>query len=142
MVITGARWVASGAAGAVLLAAGFWVGVSLTTSTATPQVMTGTVVQVGANADEFVFRQGKTGQPTGYGLPVSVQWRNAYGVWQDGSQPACMRPLTRGQRITIGVVNTAPVADAPGGPVIVWLECPSKPIPRYPIVTPSAAASR
>ena len=35
-----------------------------------------------------------------------------------------------------GVVSTAPVADAPGTPIVVWIECPSRPVPRYPIVTP------
>jgi hypothetical protein len=137
MAIRLAKWVVPGA---VLLSAGFWAGKSLPATTVTPQVMAGTVVQVRAN-DAFVFRQGGDGQPTGYGLSESMQWRNAYGVWQDGSRPACMRPLTRGQRITIGVINAAPVADAPGGSVVVWLECPGKPISRYPIVTPSAATS-
>jgi len=78
-------------------------------------------------------------QVTGYALPSDVTWRNAYGVWQDGTRPACLAPLSSGQRITLGVISAAPVADAPGGSVVVWIECPSRPIPRYPIVSPSSA---
>jgi len=78
-------------------------------------------------------------QVTGYALPSDVTWRNAYGVWQDGTRPACLAPLSSGQRITLGVISAAPVGDAPGGSVVVWIECPSRPIPRYPIVSPSSA---
>jgi hypothetical protein len=73
---------------------------------------------------------------TSYGLPSDITWRNAYGSWQLGTRPGCMAPLSSGQRIRFGLVNAAPVADAPGSPVLVWIECPSLPIPRYPIVTP------
>jgi hypothetical protein len=141
MPVTLAQWVASGTAGVVLMSAGFWAGKSLTTQTVTPQVQTGTVAQVTFDGDAFVLRPDSGGQLTGYALPGPMPWRNAYGVWQDNGRPACMGPLTHGQRITIGVINAAPVADAPGAPVIVWLECPAKPIPRFPIVSPSAPAS-
>ena len=70
--------------------------------------------------------------------PSDITWRDAYGIWQDGMRPGCMAPLSSGQRISFGVVNAAPVADAPGTPVVVWIECPSQSIPRYPIITPSA----
>lgn len=137
MPITPTQRLASGAAGLVLMSAAFWAGKSLTTQTVTPQVMTGTVKQVSISADEFILRPDPGGQLAGYALPGTVLWRNAYGVWQDGGRPACMAPLTHGQRITIGLINAAPVAGGPGGPVIVWLECPGKPIPRYPIISPT-----
>jgi hypothetical protein len=125
------------AAAAILLAAaGFWAGKSLTTATLTPTVQTGTVALVGINGDEFAIRLGGQRQPTSYGLPSSTTWRDPYGIWQDGTRPDCMAPLSRGQRIIFGVVNAAPVADAPGTPVVVWIECPSRAVPRYPIVTP------
>jgi|SRR5215469_4247499 len=141
MPVTLAQRVASCAAGVVLTSAGFLAGKSLTTHTATPQVTTGIVTLVGIHADEFILRPDPGGRPAGYALPGSVSWRNAYGIWQDQGRPACMGPLTHGQRITIGVINAAPVAGAPGAPVIVWLECPRKPIPRFPIVSPSPPAS-
>lgn len=130
-----------GAAAILLVAAGFWAGKSLTTATLTPTVQTGTVAQVGGDGDEFAIRLSGQSQETGYALPSTVFWRDAYGSWHDRTRPGCMAPLSRGQRISFGVINAAPVADAPGSPVIVWLECPSKPIPSYPIVTPPTASS-
>ena len=129
-----------GAAAILLLAAGFWAGKSLTTATLTPTVQTGTVALVGINGDEFAIRLSGQPQLTSYGLPGNITWRNAYGVWQGGTRPGCMAPLSRGQRIRFGVINAAPVGDAPGGPVVVWIECPSLPIPSYPIVTPPAVS--
>ena len=125
-----------GAAAILLAAAGFWAGKSLTTATLTPTVQTGTVALVGINGDEFAIRLDGQRQPTSYGLGSDTTWRDAYGIWQDGTRPGCMAPLSRGQRISFGVVNAAPVGDAPGTPVVVWIECPSRPVPRYPIVTP------
>lgn len=129
-----------GAAAVLLVAAGFWAGKSLTTATVTPTVQTGTVAQVGGDGDKFAIRLSGQSQETGYALPSDVSWRDTYGSWHDGSRPGCMAPLFRGQRISFGVINAAPVADAPGGPVVVWLECPSHPIPSYPIVTPPTAS--
>jgi hypothetical protein len=125
-----------GAAAILLAAAGFWAGKSLTTATVAPTVQSGTVALVGINGDEFAIRLDGQRQPTSYGLPSSTTWRDPYGIWQDGTRPDCMAPLSRGQRITFGVVNAAPVADAPGTPVVVWIECPSRAVPRYPVATP------
>ncbi|MBO0823247.1 MAG: hypothetical protein J2P27_05235 [Actinobacteria bacterium] len=124
------------AAAVILVAAGFWAGKSLTTPSVVPTVQTGTVGLVGINGDEFSVRLSGQRNLTSYGLPSNVFWRNASGVWQGGTRPACMPPLSKGQRIAFGVIDAAPVADAPGGPVVVWIACPSRPIPRYPIVTP------
>ena len=126
------------AAAIVLVAAGFWAGKSLSAPTLTPTVLTGTVALVGVSGDESAIRLSGERQPASHGLPGNVTWRNAYGIWQLGTRPGCMAPLSRGQRIRFAVVNAAPLADAPGSPVVVWIECPSQPIPRYPIVTPPA----
>jgi hypothetical protein len=128
---------ALGAAAIALVAAGFWTGKSLTTATLTPTVQTGTVGLVGSSGDEFTIGFSGQRQLISYALPSTVTWRNAYGIWQDGTRPGCMAPLSRGQRVRFGVINAAPVAGAPASPVVVWIECPSRPIPRYPIVTPS-----
>lgn len=125
-----------GATAILLATTGFWAGKSLTTATLAPTVQAGTVALVGINGDEFAIRLDGQRQLTSYGLPGNTTWRDAYGTWQDGTRPGCMAPLSRGQRISFGVVNAAPAADAPGTPVIVWIECPSRPVPRYPIVTP------
>lgn len=132
------RRVAGGVIAVVLLAGGLWVGRSLSTSTATPQAATGTIRFVSPGADEFTIRLGGLNGVSSYGLPTQVQWRDAYGNWNEGTRPACMAPGTHGQQVTLGLVNTEPVADAPGGQVIVWLECARKPVPRYPVVTPSS----
>jgi hypothetical protein len=127
-----------GAAAILLTAAGFWAGKSLTTATVAPTVQTGTVALVGGNGDEFAIQLSGQTQPTSYGLPSNTTWRDAYGIWQLGTQPGCMAPLSRGQRIRFGVITVAPSADAPGTSVVVWIECPSRPVPHYPIVTPPA----
>jgi hypothetical protein len=92
--------------------------------------------------DGFTVQLPGTHGPSQYALPDSVQWRDRYGVWQEGQRPGCMTPLSHGQRITFGVVSVPPTGDAPGaGSVVVWLECPRAPIPRYPILTPQASGS-
>lgn len=128
------------AAAIALVAAGFWAGKSLTTASLAPAVQTGTVGLVGSNGDEFTIRLSGQRQLTSYGLPGNVTWRSAYGIWHLGTPPGCMAPLSRGQRIRFGLISAAPVADAPGSPVVVWIECPSRPIPRYPIVTPPTSS--
>jgi len=141
MTTTTARWAGYGAAAILLASGGFWTGKSLTTPTVTPQVSAGTVGLVSITGDALTFQPAHGSQATSYALPGLLPWRDSYGTWHEGGPPACVKPLTHGQRVTIGVINTAPVASAPGGPVIVWLQCAPKPIPRYPIVTPSAAAT-
>ena len=138
MVARNTRWAAYGVTAVVLLAIGFWVGRSLSTSTATPQTETGTVGFVTPEGDGFTIRLGGQKQPTSYALSPTVEWRDGYGTWWENTRPACMKP---GQQVTLGLVSTEPVADAPGRPVIVWLECAGKPVPRYPVVTPTAFPS-
>lgn len=140
MITTPAKWTASIAVAALLASGGFWTGKSLTSSTVTPQVSTGTVVRV-FDGGEFTFRRTGASQFLGYQLPSTLSWRDSYGTWHDSGTPTCMKPETRGQRITLALFNAAPVDGAFGESVIVWLECPTKPIPHYPIVTPSAAAA-
>jgi hypothetical protein len=128
---------AFGVTAAVFLAGGLWAGRSLSTSTATPTAQTGTIGFVSPGADQFTFRLSGHAE-TSYALPAIVMWRDAYGNWSEGTRPACMRPGTHGQQVTLGLVSTEPAAGAPGGQFIVWLECARKPVPRFPVVTPSA----
>jgi len=111
---------------AALLAAGFWAGSSVPTHSATPRILSGRVAMVGSSGDEFaVVFGGNVSEPASYGLSDSVPWRDGAGVWNEGSPVACMKPLSHGQLITFGVVNVNPVADALGGPTVVWVECPT-----------------
>ena len=49
-------------------------------------------------------------------------WREQYGSWHD-TFPTCLEPLGTGQRVRLGVLNAHPQGEAPGKPVVVWLEC-------------------
>jgi hypothetical protein len=141
MVTRGAAWAASAMAGVILLAAGFWAGRSQSTDTATPDVRTGTVRLVAWGGDGFAIQLSGTRATTQYAMGNTVQWRDKHGTWRDGSQPACMKPLSHGQHITFGVVNAEPVGDALGGQVVVWIECARSPVPQFPIVTPRVSGS-
>ena len=68
--------------------------------------------------------QDKAGGP-GYKID-GVLWRDLSKVeapWRDGtSYPECL-PETSSVRVRIGVVDVRSHAEAPGGPVVAWLEC-------------------
>jgi len=134
-------WAAYGIGGIILLAAGFWGGKSVSPGAVTPDVLAGTVRTVAAGGDAFVIRLDGRGGVTTYAMRVSpVMWRDKYGNWFQGTQPACLKPFSRGQHITFGVVNVEQAGGAIfGGPVVVWIECARSPVPRYPIVTPKAS---
>ena len=139
MVTRRATWTVYGIAGIILLAAGFWGGKSLSPDAVTPAVLAGTVRLVTDGGDSFAIQLNGRHGVTGYAMWVSpVMWRDRYGNWFQGTQPACLKPGSRGQHITFGVVNIKP-GPAEGGPVVAWIECPPSPVPRYPIVTPKAS---
>ena len=141
MVTRRATWTAYGLAGIILLAAGFWGGKSVSPDAVTPGVLAGTVRFVTDTGDSFVIRlDGRHGVTT-YPMSVSpITWRDRYGNWWNGTQPACLKPFSHGQHITFGAVNLKPAGGpAVGGPVVVWVECARSPVPRYPIVTPKAS---
>ena len=139
MMTRRAAWAAFGIAGVILLAGGFWAGKSLSADTVTPDVLSGTVKLVSDTSDSFAIQLSGTHGITSYAMGNRMQWRDKYGTWWDGTQPACMKPLSHGQHITLGVVNAKPVGDAPGQPVVVWIECTRTSLPRFPIVTPHAS---
>jgi hypothetical protein len=49
-------------------------------------------------------------------------WREQDGAWHD-TFPTCLEPLAVGQRVRLGVLDARPQGEAPGRPVVVWLEC-------------------
>jgi hypothetical protein len=142
MITRRATWAAYGAAGVILLAGGFWSGKSVSSDTATPEVLSGTVRLVGPESDGFAVRLSRTNRVEQYALSDLTSWRDRYGSWHGGTRPACLTPLSHGQHITFGLVNAEPVGDAPGAlSVVVWIECPRTPVPRFPIVTPQASGA-
>ena len=107
----------------VLIGIGFVIGSIRGSSTVAPQVVSGKVTKVGIDGNEFAFVQNGSHATTSYGLSSSIEWRDTQGSWSDSSSIACMRPLSNGQSVTLGVVTVKPTNGAPGGPVVVWLEC-------------------
>jgi hypothetical protein len=136
MAVRNTVWTAGGVAAAVLLAGGFWGGKALSTSAATPRVAHGTVKLVSEGGEALLFRLTGTRKVTSYSLPSDLEWRDAYGTWNDGTRPACLRPGRSGQHITLGIVSVEPVGDAPGGDTITWVECARRPVPHFRIVDP------
>jgi hypothetical protein len=131
--IRNTRWVAVAAAAVIVLAGGYWAGRSQATSTATPRAESGVVSFTGT--DGLTISLPGQSQPTGYALPDTVPWSDAYGNWNDGGRPGCLR---HGQHITLGVVSTLATDGANGGDLVAWVKCQRRPVPHYPIVTPSA----
>lgn len=130
-------WAARTAAAVILLAGGFWGGRSVTTSSAIPRAETGTIESVSADGTALTIRlSGDAGQ-TGYALPATVDWQDPYGTWNLGSRPACLRPLTHGQHVTLGVITALPSGGAFGGSIIAWVKCQRRPVPAYPVISPT-----
>src|SRR5215469_5069496 len=84
---TASRWIALVLAVLVLLAAGFWIGRKVPTSTATPQVEQGTVTWVNTGAiaggAEFLVRLDGTTKAEGVQLPDNTVWTvgGNFGAW-------------------------------------------------------------
>ena len=55
-------------------------------------------------------------------LIAGAMWREQAGPWHD-TFPTCLEPLVADQRVRLGILETRPQGDAPGRPVVVWLEC-------------------
>jgi hypothetical protein len=53
---------------------------------------------------------------------AGAMWREQSGPWHD-TFPTCLEPLATGQRVRLSVLNARPQGEAPGRPVVVWLEC-------------------
>jgi len=63
------------------------------------------------------------GEAPGAGYVVAgAMWREQSGPWHD-TFPTCLEPLVSGQEVRLGVVDAPPEGEAPGRPVVVWLEC-------------------
>ena len=111
------------ASSVVLVFLGFLIGANKGGSSATPRVITGKVTVVGMNGLEFGFSPAGSKSGTSYGLSTNTPWRDSRHVWNSSSPIPCMRPLSHGQIVTIGVVNVQPTSGSIGAPIIAWVEC-------------------
>jgi hypothetical protein len=136
MALRSTIWTAGGVAAAIFLAGGFWAGKALSAPAATPRVEHATVRRVNEDGTEAVIRLAGWNRNTGLAVPDTVTWRDAFGTWNDGTRPACLRPLSSGQHITLGTITAEPVADAPGQEIVAWVECARRPVPHFRVVTP------
>ncbi len=112
----------------VLIAVGVFVGYLLPRHSASPSAETGTVTAIRPLANgagtEFVFKP-KGGTSHSYRFAVRTPWREqASGTWRTTGRPSCLAPRSSAPRtITLGVVSIQSVNAAPGGDVVVWLQC-------------------
>jgi hypothetical protein len=92
----------------------------------TPYVVEG--YSNGANSDCTAIGVSKepTGPGEGYVIARAI-WREFGGPWhlEDTRPPSLAQPNT-GQKVRLGVVYVKPVGDAPGGPVVAWIEVSSE----------------
>jgi hypothetical protein len=106
-----------------LVLLGFLIGANRVGSSATPRVITGKVTVVGMDGLEFGLTPAGSRSGTSYGLSANTPWRDSRLVWKSSSPIPCMRPLSHGQIVTIGVVNTKPTSGAFGTAIVAWVEC-------------------
>lgn len=120
----GKRW----GVGLLMAVIGVAVGYALPQSTASPKSDVGTVTFVskdtGNSGVQFTFEPSGTTRKVSYTLENPTPWQQAGGSWQPNGQPACLVPgSTTPSKVTLGVVSVSSVGSAPGGPVVVWVEC-------------------
>lgn len=63
------------------------------------------------------------GETPGAGYVVAgALWREQSGPWHD-TFPTCLELLASDQKVRLSVLEARPQGEAPGRPVVVWLEC-------------------
>ena len=122
--MTGRRWAPVWLALALVVGAGIGGGSVWNLERARgsrPDIREGyaTIVNESGTAIGFARAPGGAGEGV---VIAGALWRDADGPWHD-SFPTCLRPLTGGQRVRLGVVDVRPIGDKPGRPVVAWLEC-------------------
>ena len=68
---------------------------------------------------------GVSTEPGGEGESYAIggaRWREFDGPWHDSGAPPSLAQPNTGQRVRLGVVKIAPAYQAPGGPIVVWIE--------------------
>ena len=139
--------------GGVLIAIGVAVGYALPQSSASPQSEVGTVAPYTGKTstvrpgEEFTFTP-KNGTKQNYWFVSSVPWQaSSTSKWVYKGTPPCLTfaPMSRSasrakssktksaspspsptsapDQVTLGLVNVHGVGSAPGGEMVVWVEC-------------------
>jgi hypothetical protein len=114
---------------AVLLVIGVLVGHALPDSSVSPDSEAGTITavhgRIGSPKASLDFKA-KGGKGTAsYALVDPTPWQaTSGGKWHSGGQPSCLKPTSnKPAKATIGVVTVHGVGSAPGGSMVVWVEC-------------------
>ena len=116
--------------GAVLIALGAAVGYLVPRNTVSPKSEVGHVMSVtggigSPNAGfEFKASKGATGL-VHYKLEDPIPWQaTPNGAWHTSGQPTCLQPgSTTPVKVTLGAISVDAVGSAPGGSMVVWIEC-------------------
>jgi hypothetical protein len=115
--------------GLLMLGIGAAIGYALPQSTASPRTAVGTVTSVsknvGGSAVQLVFKPKGATQTVSYTLEDPTPWQQqANGSWHPTGQPPCLVPgSSKPTPVTLGVVTISSVGSAPGGSMVVWVEC-------------------
>jgi hypothetical protein len=115
--------------GLLMLGIGAAIGYALPQSNASPRTATGTVTFVskdaGGSGVQFAFKPKGATSVVNYTLENPTPWQQqANGSWHSNGQPPCLVPgSTTPTPVTLGVVSVSSVGTAPGGPMVVWVEC-------------------
>jgi hypothetical protein len=112
-----------GLIGVVLLAVGIGLGRADPQRSVTPQTVPGTVTQVGGGSGEIAFRPDGSKSTEVFGVGGILEWQDRHGTWHNGGRPACMKPLSRGQHVTLGIATVTSGDGNPGGQLVAWIRC-------------------
>lgn len=113
--------VAGVAVGIIVVAGvGLWIGRSLPTDTATPQVLHGTVSIVGGDGSEFGVALDGSQAGTSFALGP-VPWKDSRDSWHNGGPIDCLKPSTSGQRIRFGVIHVTGTEN--DSDLVAWVDC-------------------
>lgn len=115
--------------GLLMLAIGAAIGYALPQNTASPRTATGTVTSVSqatSGSDvQIVFKPKGASQTVSYTLEDPTPWQpQANSPWHSVGAPPCLKAgSTTPTQVTLGVVGVNSVGSAPGGQMVVWVEC-------------------
>ncbi len=100
------------------------IGGALTQS-ARVKVVDGVTTGVNASGTAIGFRELDGGSVAGYAMSGAT-WSTRGGSWHealgDNTDGSCLKPLSSGQKLRLGIVNV-PAGDAPGGSRVMWFQC-------------------
>jgi hypothetical protein len=109
--------------GALLFAVGIGIGRANPQSSVTPDSVHGTVNDVSGHGSEISFRPDDGGTAKSFKVGGILQWQDRKGTWHGSGTPACMKPSSPGQHVTLGLASVTSSGDNPGGQVVAWIRC-------------------